>query len=282
MPAFLAKRTLVASLIALCATQALLFARMPPLRGARTVAQPTYYALDVGQGDATLVEFPGSVRVLIDAGVDQSVVQQAAQALGDTTYIDIGIITHPQKDHFYGFIPLLKRYRFGMILWNGRLDASDRKNWDFLVAELERQAIPLMRVGRGDTVRTSSMRADILSPGPEYIESGELNDTSVCLLFQTAAWRALITGDIDAVVEQDLVRRFGGQLRADILKAPHHGSKYGSSAGFLAAVRPSFVTISLGARNTYGHPALETLDRYEKIGAQVLRTDQDGPIRLSP
>lgn len=276
------RKLLTLSLIVLCTAPALLFVRAGLLHPSVETAAAIYNALDVGQGDATLIELPDGVRILTDAGVDQSVVSRVADILGDEQYIDIGIVTHPQKDHFYGFIPLLKRYRFGAILWNGRVDASDQKNWDVLVAEAERLGIPLIRIGRGDVIRTASMRADVLSPGSEYLESGELNDTSIVMLFQTQKWRVLLTGDIDTTVEHDLVGRFGEQLRADILKVPHHGSKYSSSAEFIAVVQPRAATISLSARNTYGHPSPEALERYAAAGAHVFRTDKEGSVRLSP
>jgi len=241
---------------------------------------PAYHALDVGQGDATFIELPDSTRLLIDAGVDGNVLREVREILGSDRYIDIGIITHLQKDHFYGFVPLLKQYRFGVILWNGRVDAADKKDWDAIKSEAAAQHIPMLAVGRGDSIRSHSERTDILSPGPEYRESFEPNDTSVVSHIRTTTWSALITGDIDAVLEHDLGRRFGPVLRSDILKVPHHGSAYSSTSEFIEAVAPEVAIISVGLHNTYHHPSKDTMQRYLAEGAQVFRTDLDGMVTV--
>ncbi len=270
----------VLSLAALCVVQALLFARLHP-QNTHTVKEPTYHALDVGQGDATLIELPDGTRMLTDAGPDGSVVAQVAKVLGDERYIDVGIITHPEKDHFYGFLPLLRQYRFGIILWNGRMDSGDMKDWNAFVAQLQAEHIPMLQIGAGDSIRTRSGYVAILSPGPEYLESAALNDTSVIEHVQTSRWSALLTGDIDAVLEHDLIKRYGNGLQADILKVPHHGSKYGSTEEFIDAVQPQVATISVGIRNTYGHPSPEALGRYDTFGANVFRTDQVGAVQVT-
>ena len=109
------------------------------------------------------------------------------------------------------------------------------------------------------------------------MQSAETNDTSLVFRLDSPDADVLYTGDIDSKLEARLIKSY--DLAADILKVPHHGSKYSSSAEFLAAVNPALTVIEVGSRNSYGHPARETLERLEKF-AQVFRTDRDGTVKI--
>jgi competence protein ComEC len=279
MRTMLRDKYLVGSIALLCIAQVLLFARVHSLSRAAP-SEPLYHALNVGQGDATLIELADGTRVLTDAGPDGSVVAQVGAVLANDRYIDLGVITHLQKDHMYGFVPLLRQYRFGAIVWNGRTDAGSPNDWKTLVALAAKEHIPLIRVAAGDRVRTRGGTISILSPPPEYVESAELNDTCVVELVRTNRWSALLTGDIDSVLEGRLIERYGTALHADILKVPHHGSKYSSTEAFIQTVRPQVATISVGAKNHYGHPNQDVIARYEADHVRVFRTDKAGTVTL--
>lgn len=238
------------------------------------------YFLDVGQGDSELLVMPGDIKILTDAGPDRSVAKSLEKILrsGDK-YIDIGIISHPQLDHFNGFNELLVRYKFGLFVVNGRADGPGVREWPELIQKIRDNKIPLLVLGTGDAIRYGEDRIDILSPNKEWIQSGELNDTGFVEFIRTKDFRALLTADIGANVEEYLLPRF--DLRADILKIGHHGSKYSSSESFLKEVDPKAAVIEAGEGNRYGHPAKETLSRIENFtDAAVFRTDTNGTVKI--
>lgn len=236
--------------------------------------------LDVGQGDSTLFTFPGGVVVMTDAGPLGSAVRplERSKAL-ERRYIDVAVVSHPQLDHYGGFLGLLDRYRFGAFLINGRSN-KETPEWEEFVALLEKKRIPAIVVGASDRVRHGDNRIDILSPVEEWQRSAELNDTGLVMRLNADSLRALLAADIGANVEEYLVRR-GVDLRADVLKVGHHGSKYSSGDAFLSAVSPKVAVIGVGAGNRYGHPAPETLKRLSSsTDARVFRTDRNGTVTV--
>jgi competence protein ComEC len=239
------------------------------------------YFLDVGQGDSELVIFPGNIKVMTDAGPDDSVLTSMEKVMpaGDD-YIDLAVISHPQLDHFNGYYYLLDHYRIGAFIWNGRDDAPGVAEWPALLAKIRSKNIPIITLAGGDSVHYNDSEIDILSPNASFLMSPELNDTVLVELVKTAGFRALLTADIGFNVEDYLLAQ-GMDIRADILKVPHHGSKYSSGDAFLTAVDPAVAVIEVGAKNKYGQPAKEALARIaSSTTAEVLRTDQDGTIAI--
>lgn len=245
-------------------------------------AESSLVALDVGQGDSVLATFPDGMNVLTDAGPDGAVVRELERALAPgNRAIDIAVITHPQLDHFGGFIDVVRKFSVGAVLITGRAadDAAIGSAWNELMEAVEERNIPLVRIGAGDTVRQGEYGLDVLGPDSVWLQSGELNDTGIVTRARFPGWRALLTADIGETAEDDLLRR--ADLRADVLKVGHHGSRFSTSDAFLKEVAPRAALISVGARNRYGHPTEETLARLSAVGAQVFRTDEDGAIRVS-
>ena len=237
-----------------------------------------FYFLDVGQGDSELVVFPGDIKVMTDAGPDQKVMKSLERAIGNDTYIDIGIISHPQLDHFNGFNYLLEKYRFGAFIINGRNDTDTVSEWPGLLLKIKEKNIPLITLRGGDSIKLEENLISMLSPDASYIQSGELNDTGFVELVQTPSARALLTADIDSRVEEYILKKF--DVRADILKTPHHGSKFSSSEQFLESVKPKVAIIEVGESNRYGHPTSETLARLQHAVKNVFRTDQNGTVKI--
>ncbi len=243
---------------------------------------PRDYFLDVGQGDAELVIFPGNVKVMTDAGPDNKVLASLARALpqGDR-YIDLAIVSHPQLDHFNGYNFILDQYDVGAFIINGRSDTKGIREWPALIDKIKSKHIPLITLGAGDSIRNASSEIDLLSPNGEFSQSGELNDTGFVELVKTPEFRTLLTADIGFNIEDYLTTNHL-DIRADVLKVPHHGSKYSSGDAFLAAVDPKVAVIEVGAHNTYGHPTKETLARIaSSTSARVFRTDQNGTVEVA-
>ncbi|MDP2598930.1 MAG: hypothetical protein Q8P49_03815 [Candidatus Liptonbacteria bacterium] len=243
-------------------------------------ASPVLYFLDVGQGDSELMIFPGNVKIMTDAGPDSKVVASLQKVLpaGDR-YIDLAIISHPQLDHFNGFNFILGQYRIGAFIINGRSDTKGISQWPELLNKIKAQKIPLITLGAGDRIAYADDEIDILSPDANIVQSGELNDTGFVELIKTPQFKVLLTADVGFNVENYLIGH-GFDLRADILKVSHHGSKTSSGGKFLATVRTKIAVIGVGARNTYGHPTKEALMRIASSGAKIFRTDRDGTVKV--
>ncbi|HUZ92605.1 MAG TPA: hypothetical protein VNG29_01230 [Candidatus Paceibacterota bacterium] len=244
-------------------------------------ASPRDYFLDVGQGDSELIVFHGNVKVMTDAGPDTSVLASLARVMppGDR-YIDVAIISHPQLDHFNGFNFILDHYAIGAFIVNGRDNTATAHQWSELLAKIKAHKIPLIVFGAGDRIRYGDDEIDILSPDGQFAQSAELADTGLVELVKTPEFQTLLAADIGSKVEEYLVAH-GSDLRADVLKVGHHGSKTSSEVGFLAAVGAKVAVIEAGAHNMYSYPAKETLSRLAAAGANIFRTDQNGTVEIS-
>ncbi len=239
------------------------------------------YFLDVGQGDSELVILPGGIKVLIDAGPNGKVINELESVLRPTDrYIDLLVLSHPEADHFSGFIEVLKRYQVGAFIYNGR--AGGAQSWKELAKIVEENKIPVFVLAQGDKIKNQDDFFEIFSPNANFLRSKELNDTSLVIKFVNndgqAQIKALFTGDIGEKNEKYLADNF--DIKVDILKVGHHGSKYSSSDYFLKAVNPKISAIEVG-KNSYGHPTKEVLEGLASIGSQIFRTDQNGIVKLA-
>ncbi|MGC9968900.1 MAG: MBL fold metallo-hydrolase [Minisyncoccia bacterium] len=244
-----------------------------------SVREAHEYFLDVGQGDSELIVLPGNIKIMTDAGPTSAVIDALQKVLpqGDR-YIDIAIVSHPELDHFGGYLDVLDRYDVGAFVYNGR--DGDTKEWWTLLTKIAAKHIPLITLGAGDVIRYSGVEIDLLSPDETFIRSAELNDTGLVELVKTDGFRTLLSADTGSNVE-DYLLQDGTDLRADILKVPHHGSKYASDDAFLRAVDPKVAVIEVGAKNVYGHPSKEALARLaSSTRAAIFRTDRDGTVEI--
>lgn len=243
---------------------------------------------DVGQGDAQFLDFADGNQILIDGGPDRKILQGLGKAMSfyDRS-IDLMILTHPHKDHVFGLIEVLKIYKVGKIfLSKVSFDSSFYK--EFLAIAREKN-IPLEYLSDGDEIKIGEFAEfDFLSPqkndeNKNFIAENEsfgakgqnLNDSSLVSKFIYGNNTILFTGDAGINIEEMILSQ-GHNIKSDILKVGHHGSKYSSSEEFLKAVNPDYAVIEVGKNNKYGHPAEQTLNRISNIGAKILRTDIDG------
>ena len=237
---------------------------------------PALYFFDVGQGDSALLMLPKRTQILIDGGPDQKVLAGLSRALPFfDRHIELVILTHPQLDHFGGLIEVLERYSVGVVLLNGR-EGTAAAYQDFLRALRERN-VPTRVVREGEEIRLGNALLSILNPDEISLQAEGLNDASIVVMVSLGGVRMLFTGDISAKTEKELAEQY--ELRADILKVPHHGSKYSSSDIFLDAVEPKIALIGVG-KNSYGHPTREALARLASHGSQIFRTDLNGMLKV--
>lgn len=232
-----------------------------------------YHFIDVGQGDAILIE-RGGHYALIDGGEyrARSKVTDYLDELGVQT-IDYVIATHPHSDHIGGVSTVLGHYQIGAFLMP---DArNDTTGFEKMLEAAEKNAVSATLVKAGDTFDLAGAQLSVLSP-QEGAQFGELNEASVVLLVSGGGVRALLTGDAPASVEKQLAA--DGLPSCALLKVGHHGSSDATSSELLSVIRPQVAVISCGRGNDYGHPHSETLAALADYGAQVVRTDENGSI----
>ena len=235
--------------------------------------------LDVGQGDAILIETPAGHHILIDGGASGQALTEALGAelpFWERT-IDLVMLTHPQEDHLAGLIEVLERYDVREVLSTGR--GNDTPTFEAWRSLILRQGIPYHEARPGETIDLGDGAVlRVLAPDAEALAADEINDSSLVLKLTWRKVSFLLTGDIEAEGEAALLRN-ETDVRAQVLKVAHHGSRTSSSGAFLRAVDPTVAIVSVGADNTFGHPSPRVLDRLG--GAIVLRTDLHGTVRIS-
>lgn len=233
--------------------------------------------LDVGQGDAILIETPGGVEMLIDGGPDGTVLRELSRELGwhDRT-IDVVVGTHPDLDHIGGLVDVLERYDVSMLITTentGETTAAAAYQ-EAVVAE----GTKIVYARAGQTLQLgSSTVVTILSPArdPSMLES---NTASIVLQVRYGETEFMLTGDAPKSIEDYLVTQYGEQLESEVLKLGHHGSDTSTSELFLDAVDPDWAVASAGADNRYGHPHQAVLARTQESGAETLSTSLSGSI----
>ena len=239
---------------------------------------------DVGQGDAIFIETPQGHQILLDGGPARHLV---AEKMGKTLpfwdkSLDLVILTHPDADHITGLVRVLEQYEVKNVLWTGVVaDTNIFASWKSALDE-EGARVVLARAGQKLVWSRDPANAfmEIFHPSASSIAGVKAtNDTSIISKLVFGSHSLLFTGDITKAVEQKLVSQ-GINLRADVLKVPHHGSKYSSSEAFLAAVSPNTAVIQVGVKNSYGHPTKEALSRLQSTGSQIFRTDKNGLIKI--
>jgi competence protein ComEC len=236
---------------------------------------------DVGQGDAILIKTPDHQKILIDGGPDNTIINKLGENLPFyDKEIDLMILTHPHADHVTGLVEVLKRYKVKKILATGVLcTTSEYIAW---LEEIKKQKIPMEIAQAGQIISFGeNLKLEILYPLEDL--SGKqfenLNNSSVVGKLTFGKTSFLFTGDAETEVEEKLLNA-GVDFKVDVLKVAHHGSKNATSQEFLDKVQPKFAVISVGAKNKFGHPSQGTINRLEKMNAQVFRTDKDGDVKI--
>ncbi len=238
--------------------------------------------LDVGQGDATLIRTPENITVLVDGGPGDNILTSLPKSMGLLNRrLDLIILTHPDADHLEGLIPILRRFEVGAVLRTGATKST--ANFSVFEDLIIQKQIRDEKIYLGDRIKLGeTANFTVLWPPEGNLNQEKPNESSIVGQLESAGYKFLLTGDIGAQTEGQLVSLVKDEyLRSQVLKVPHHGSKYSSSANFLEVVSPKVATVSSGANNQYGHPTSETLARLAKVNAQVLRTDLMGTVKFN-
>jgi competence protein ComEC len=241
--------------------------------------------MDVGQGDAALVRFPGGSTLAIDAGglpgasfdVGDRVVAPVLRHLG-VRRLDALALTHGDADHIGGARSLLTEFRPEDV-WEG-IPVPPHEPLRTLRRTAESINAAWTNVQTNDLITIDGVRLVVRHPAlADWQRQDIRNDDSIVVELLWRDVSVVLTGDIGRDVERSIAASFGpSPLR--IVKVPHHGSRSSSSADLVDALGPRAAILSVGRGNRFGHPAPEVVERYRRAGAEVFRTDQDGAISL--
>lgn len=236
-----------------------------------------FVACDVGQGDALVLNAGSNAAVEIDAGPDPVLIDRCLRDL-HVTAIPLLVLTHFHLDHVGGLTGAVRQRRVGAVL-AGPLD--DPASGSELVHSVAAQLGLTVRTPPvGSSLDVGNVHLDVL--GPPFAFSGtrsDPNNSSLVLRATVDGVRLMLPGDAE-IEEQQWLLGSGADLRADVLKIPHHGSAY-SDPAFLAAVHAWVGIISVGLHNDYGHPSPVLLQEMAQLGVPLLRTDRDGDVAVT-
>ena len=182
-----------------------------------------------------------------------------------------------------GLLSVLKKYKIDYILWTGIVrDGGNYQKWLELLAKKQKQGSKIIIADVNTKIISGNVFVDTFNP-VENLEGryfGKIsNDTGIVSRLLYGKNSFLFTADVSSKVEEGIVRD-NINLASDVLKVPHHGSKYSSSEQFLQAVNPKIAVISAGKDNTYGHPTQDVLQKLQKFGINIFRTDRDGDVEI--
>ena len=262
-------------------------------------------ALDVGQGDSLLVVSPDGRTMLVDAGGPVGIAALTHSGASGTGWsnerwdvgeevvapylwsrrlrrLDAVLLTHAHSDHMGGMPAILRDFR-PRELWVS-LDPGDSPEYQALLAQAIALGIQVRHFRAGDATWFGSVRANFLSPDPDYSnESAPTNDDSLVVELDWYNASVLLEGDAEKPSE-DAMLAAGRLTPVTLLKVGHHGSRTSTNPEFLAAVQPQYAVISDGRRNTFGHPRFEVLQQLEAAQTKTFRTDRSGATTffLSP
>jgi competence protein ComEC len=233
--------------------------------------------LDVGQGDAILIETPDGFEMLVDGGPNAAVLRELSkQRSFFDREIDVVVTTHPDLDHIGGLVDVLKRYKVKTILRTE--NENDKSAAEAFAAAVQKEnaeeiladAVQVLQLGASTTIQ-------IFSPTGDE-RQWESNTSSIVLRVVYGNASFMLTGDAPQEIENYLVETYGTQLDSDVLKLGHHGSKTSTSDAWLDAVTPNYAVVSAGLDNRYGHPHQDVMQRVFKRNIETSHTGTDGTI----
>ncbi len=237
----------------------------------------TVIYLDVGQGDATLIEAPNGNRMLIDSGPGSIIIDALFKHIPfyDRS-IDVVISTHPHADHIGGLVDILEYFDVGVVLDSG-VNYDSQTYQEYLLA-LEENQIDKIYAQRGMVVvLDDEVWVPILFPD-RNVQSLNADMASIWSRVVYRDTSFLFTGDSFEGIESYLASIDGDRLKSDVFQAGHHGSRTSNSLLFLATVLPDYFVVSAGLDNRFGHPHPEVVERVDYIGSQMLSTFNKGDI----
>lgn len=240
--------------------------------------------LDVGQGDCAVLQLPDGKNFLVDCGssserkAGMDILLPFLKAKG-IAHLDGVFISHADQDHINGieeFLQAMEKNLTGIQIKTIFLADDEENEIRSLIWQAEKNKIRIQKISAGDVLVSGDTKIRILWPGKMDMKT-ERNDQSLVFEVKYGVFEALFTGDISTETEEKILK-YAGEV--DFLKVAHHGSRYSSGEAFLSLVRPKISVISCAEKNSYGHPAPETVERLEAISERIYYTMKQGAILL--
>ena len=292
-------------LVALAQLFALLVVVFHPLSAARSDGKLHVDFLDVGQADAALVTMPDGTTILVDGGgrpsfqntgdveTEEGSFERDTRSVGESVVseylwwrgldrVDFIISTHADSDHIDGLNAVASNFRVRGALV-GRTPSGDPEFTKFQATLVSKQ-IPIHVIGAGDVFNFGGANISVLWPRSTVDpDAPSRNNDSVVLKVRFGQRTILLTGDIESAGEEAMLNGVDGKLnlRADVVKVAHHGSRTSSTAAFVTATQPDYAVISVGQNSIFGHPHKEVVERWRAEGAKILITGQSGMITVT-
>jgi competence protein ComEC len=248
----------------------------------------TVTMLDVGQGDAFVIQNRGKTFLIDGGGLPNRPLGQNTGATVLLPYLDyLGVnrldgvfVTHPDRDHIFGILETAQVKPIRKIYVSATIDTENPYYQDLRQLSSTRDT-PLAWLYAGDSIQADDMSFFVLYPmANDKPAEKTANETSLVIRLQCRDSSVLFTGDIDIAVEEELLAAKEHALNSTILKLAHHGSKNGNTQKFLESARPRLALVSAGRNNAYGLPAEETIDRLRALGIPCYNTARYGAIVL--
>lgn len=235
--------------------------------------------IDVGQGDSVLIEEAAGKNILIDGG-DRAdrIAAEIINYLKDQNVkkLDYIISTHPHADHIGGLVDIIDSFEVGTVLDSGKIHTS--KTYENYLIKIDQENLNFKTPRRGEKLQIGESTLHFLHPA-EPLAAYDLNNSSLVFLLEYGQQKFLFTGDVEKEVEKELLQK-NPDLKADLIKVPHHGSKTSSYSGWIKSLKPEVAVIQVGD-NHYGHPAAEVIELYQNQGARVYRNDLNGNVVIT-
>ena len=228
--------------------------------------------IDVGQGDSIFIQLPNNETMLIDAGeayMSKNVINYLNN-LG-ITKIDYVVGTHPHTDHIGGLEEVINTFDIGSIYMPNAISTS--KTYEDLLTTISNKGLKVKTAKSGVVILSEdNLKLEFIAPNSD--DYSNLNNYSAVLKLTYLDNTFLFMGDAETLSEDEIT----SDVNADVIKVGHHGSDSSSGIEFVKKVSPEYAIIMVGEGNSYNHPYQSIIDRYESVGAKVLRTDLDGNI----
>lgn len=235
--------------------------------------------IDVGQGDGILIKTPNDKVLIIDGGPYDDFSKKVSSKLPyRKRNIDLLVITHAHQDHYLGLINMLENYRVDNIIYSG-YDA-DFSDYVYLMNLIKEKNINLITAQYGKIISLDeNIDLKILYPISQKTEEKDINNTSVVIKLEFKNFDAIFTGDLTCVGEAEILKK-EGNLKSELLKVGHHGSKGSSCNPFLEKIGPELAIIQVGIDNKFNHPSYDAISRISKFTNIILQTDKLGTISI--
>ncbi len=254
--------------------------------------------LDVGQGDSTFITFPNGETMLIDGGGrvdyssnddDDEPFEPDAPRIGEMvvseflwekgySHVDRLVVSHADADHSQGLVDIVRSFSVGEVIV-GSAPAADSEMAELLTMA-DRHSVPVRQIGRREGMEIGGVRIDVLWPPQSSEPIGSDNNSSLVLRLTHCDTTFLFTGDIEREAEAALLAE-STELKADVVKVPHHGSRTSSTAEFVNNVAPRLAIIPVGNRSMFGHPHPEVVERWRSVGAETRTTGSKGTLTVT-